>query len=126
MAPAAKIHDGRAEGLDERRARVGETHDAAPVAQSLVEGAPQNKPRVLDGVMVVHPSIALRLYHEIHARVVGEKVQEMVQEPYPRRDLGLAFAIELDFDPDECLARLALRTTLTRHLPPVSLEPLAF
>src|SRR5215212_4488660 len=118
MAPATKIHHGRTEGLDERGARVGKAHDAAPVAQRLVEGTPQNEPRVLDRVMVVHPRVAFRLYSKVHAGVLGEKVQQMVQEPHTRRDLAPALAVYLYVDLYISFGCLTLSTTLTRHLPP--------
>jgi hypothetical protein len=101
-----------------RRARVGETHDAAPVAQRIVEGPPENEAGILDGVMVVHPGIALRLYLEVHTRMVREKVQEMVQKPHARLHLGPPLAIEIYVDFHIGLRCLTLRTTLTRHLPP--------
>ena len=122
MASSTQVHNGRAEGLDERRARVGETHDATPVTQSLVEGSTQNEPCVLNGVMIVHPYIALRFYREIDARMVGEQVQKVVQKPHSGLDLSPTLAVYFYFDLYIGLGCLALRTTLTRHLPPASLE----
>jgi hypothetical protein len=88
----------------------------------LVEGASQHEPRILDRVVVIHPRIAFRLYREVHAGVVGEQVQKMVQESNTRSYLGTTFAIELYANPDERLDRLTLSISLARHLPPGSLE----
>src|SRR5215216_1084867 len=66
VAPGPEVDDGRRERLDEWRARVGEAHDAAPLAKRLVEGPSEYQPCVLDGVVVIHPRIALRLHREVH------------------------------------------------------------
>jgi hypothetical protein len=89
-----------------------------PVSQGLVEGPAEDEARVLDRVVVVHPSIALRLHGEIDTRVVGEQVQEVVQEAHPGLDLGPSLSVHVDVDLDVGFGRLALRTALTRHLPP--------
>src|SRR5215210_1815645 len=108
MRTSAEVDDGRGERFDERRARVGEAYDVTPLAERLVEGAAQHEPRILDGVVVIHPRIALRLYMEVHAGVVGEQVQKMVQKSNTRSYLGTSFAVELEAHPDERLGRLTL------------------
>src|SRR5829696_1744430 len=94
VAPGPEVDDGRRERLDEGRARVGEAHDASPLAERLVEGASEHQPCVLDRVVIIHPRIALGLYREVHAGVVGEQVEEMVHKSYPRRNLGLSAAVQ--------------------------------
>src|SRR5215204_2378832 len=123
VAPGPQVDDGRRERLDEGHARVGEARDAAPLAERLVEGASEHEPCVLDRVVVIHPRIALGLNCEVHAGMVGEQVQEMVQKSHPCRDLGLPPAVELQAHPDERLRRFSFSTTFTRHLPPGSLDP---
>jgi hypothetical protein len=49
---------------------------------------------------------------------MGEQVQQMVQKSYPRRDLGLPSAVDIQAHPDERLRRLSFSFTFTRHLPP--------
>src|ERR671921_1851934 len=123
VAPGPEVDYGRRERFDEGRARVAEARDSAPLAERLVEGASEHEPCILDRVVVIHPRIALRLHREVHAGMVGEQVQEMVQKSHPRRDLGLPPAVELQAHPDERLRRLTFSTTFTRHLPPASLGP---
>src|SRR5919112_705719 len=73
-------------------------------------------------MVVVHPRIAPRLHGKIYTRVVGEQVQEVIQESHPGLDLGPSFSVHVDVDLYVCFGRLALRTALARHLPPASLE----
>src|SRR5215208_4654319 len=70
VAPGPEVDDGRRERLDERRARVGEAHDVAPLAERPVEGASEHEPCVLDRVVAIHPRIALGLNLEVHAGMV--------------------------------------------------------
>src|SRR5215218_7768585 len=98
VAPGPEVDDGRRERFD--------------------EGASEYEPCILDWVGVIHPRIALRLHREVHAGVVGEQVQEMIQKSYPRRDLGLPPTVELQAHADERFCRLSFSTTFTRHLPP--------
>jgi hypothetical protein len=67
VAAPPEVDDGGRERLYERRARVGEAGEVRTVAQSVVERAPQRQPYVLDGVVVVHPGVALSLHPQVQA-----------------------------------------------------------
>jgi len=62
----------------------GESFDAAPVAEGLIDGPPENDGAVLDGVVVVDIEIALALQQEIEAGVGEHRAEHVIEEAEAR------------------------------------------
>jgi hypothetical protein len=66
-------------------------------------------------MVVVHPGVAARLDFEVYARVVGEEVQDVVEETDAGLYLGAAFAVEFEAHLHVRLAGLSFSATESCH-----------
>jgi hypothetical protein len=96
MATSPEVHDGRRESFYERRRGIGEADEVRAVAQSVVEGTSQDEAGIFYGVVVIDMEIPLGFDGEVHARVVGEEMQEVVEETDAGPHLGASFAVEVE------------------------------
>src|SRR5688572_33274074 len=95
------------QGFIHRRETIRHADDSLAVAESLVECLSQYQCDVVNCMVSVHLKIPLRLYGKIEQSVNREMRQHMVQEPDASGNLMLADAVQIQFDFDLCLIRLA-------------------
>ena len=69
----------RRQRLVERHQRVGHAHDAAPVAERLVERLPERDADVLDRVVLVDVQVALGLDAQVEQPVLADLLDEVVE-----------------------------------------------
>ena len=98
--PAADVDDGRGERLVHRHRALPEPGDAGPVAERLGERGAEDERDVLDGVVLVDLEVAVGVDGEVEQAVVGERAEEVVEEPDARVDAGVARAVEAERDGD--------------------------
>ena len=102
---AADVDDRRGDRFVHRHGAVAEAADARTIAQCLRERGPEDERDVLDGVVLVDLEVAVGLDREIEQPVVRERAQEVVVEPDPGVDGGVAGAVEPERHRDVGLAR---------------------
>ncbi len=96
MATPPEVYDGRRESFYERCRGVGEADEVCAIAQSVVEGASEYEAGILYGVVVIDVEVSLGLYGKVHAGVVGEEMQDVVEETDAGAHLGASFAVEVE------------------------------
>ncbi len=101
-----EVHDSSREGFYQGGGGVGEANEVRAIAQGLVEGASENEADIFDGMVVVHVEVAFGLYRKVHTGVVGEEVQDVVEETDASLYLRASFAVEFEANPYIRLARL--------------------
>ena len=94
-------------GLGHRQDGGTEATNPLARAQRLADGVSQGDPDVLDGVVQIDLEISLGGDLQIEEPVLRKRLQHVVEEGNPGRDVILPRTIEHDFDLDVCLLRLA-------------------
>ena len=87
VRPPAKIDGGDSERLVHRHHEVPGAIDAAAGAERLSDRLAERDPDVLDGVVLVHVEIAVRLQREIERAVARHQLQHVIEEADPGGDL---------------------------------------
>jgi hypothetical protein len=82
----------------------------------FVEATPEDEAGVLNGVVVVDPEVALGLYLKVHAGVVSEEVQDVVEETDPSLYLCPSLTVEFETHPHVRLPRPPLGRPGPRQL----------
>jgi hypothetical protein len=85
------------------------------IAEGLVDGAADQDPAVLDGVVRVHPEIAGCLDVEIDQGMPRQLRQHVVEESDPGPDPPDTGPVEIDGDPDGGLSGRTLGACLAGH-----------
>src|SRR5438552_1619768 len=105
--PAGEIHDRPSQPVVERCEGPAEPVYAAPLSQGPIERFSQCQGAILSRVVIVHLQIAFAGQRQVEARVVAQRVEEMVEESDAGLDRRLAGAIEIECHPNRCFARCA-------------------
>ncbi len=100
LATTGDVDRSHDQGLVERNQGIAKATYAALVAQRLTQRLSQHDARVLHGVVVVHPGVALHMHREVHERVARECREHVVEEPHARRDVRGPGAVEVHRDLD--------------------------
>src|SRR4029077_13768010 len=90
------------------------THDALLVAHRLAERLPEADAHVLDREVEVDVQVALGVHREIHQRVLGPRLQHVVEERDAGVDLGGPRPVQVQVQDDLGLLGVPLDPALSR------------
>ena len=96
--------------------RVGKARNTRLVAQRLAKRLAQHNARVLDGVMRVDLNVAYRMYRQIEQAMATKGVEHVVEKRHAGRDIAHTGSIQVEFDDNVGLPRLAGHLGITAHL----------
>ena len=91
---AREVHGGQAQSFVHRHQEVAGAHDAALIAQRLVEGLAQGDAHVFHGVVLVHVEIAGGFRSQIESAMVSEELQHVIEETDAGGDFITAASID--------------------------------
>src|SRR5271166_5994435 len=93
-AASAKIDGDNAQSFVHRHHEISRAQDAALATQRLGEGFAERNADVLNGVVLVHVEIAVRLQLQVERAVARNQLQHMVEKTDSAADLGATVAFD--------------------------------
>ena len=108
VGPPAQIDRAGGQRLVHRQREVAVAADAGAVAQRLPHRQAETDADVLDRVVLIDVQVAVGLDLQVDRGVLGQQREHVVEEADARGDLRAAAAVEIDFQADVGLRRLAL------------------
>src|SRR5271165_4339509 len=93
-AASAEIDGDHSQSFVHRHHEISRAQDATLTAQRLGEGLAERNADVLDGVVLVHVEIAVRLQLQVERAVARNQLQHMVEKTDSAADLGATVAFD--------------------------------
>ena len=116
LAATRNVHGSHHERLVHGNRRVGKARNARLVAQRLAKRLAQHDARILNGVVRVDLNVAYRMYRQIEQAMAAKSVEHVVEKRHTGRDIAHAAPVQVEFDDNVGLPRLAGHLDITAHL----------
>ena len=120
---AGNVHRGEHQRLVHGQNHAAIAPDAAPLAQRLIERAPQRDANVFRGVVEIHIGIAFAGEFQIEIPVPGEQLQHVVQKAAAGLHRVFPLAIQFQGERDARFRRVTLNCCLSHAQPPAKSRP---
>jgi hypothetical protein len=106
--PATEVDGGDGEGFVHGHYEVAGAQNAPLVAESAIESLAESNADIFHGVVLIDIEVAVTLEFEIERSMAREKLQHVIEEADPGRDLVLPFAFDGQLDADTGLGGVAV------------------
>ena len=116
LAATRNVHGGHHERLVHGDHRVGKARNTRLVAQRLAKRLAQHNARVLDGVVCVDLHIAYCMHRQIEQAMAAKGIEHVIEKRHAGRDIAHAAPVQVEFDDNVGLPRLAGHLDITAHL----------
>lgn len=97
-------------------AASGKARNTRFVAQRPAKRLAQHNARVLDGMVRIDFHIAYRMHRQIEQAMAAKGVEHVVEKRHAGRDIARTGSIQVEFDDNVGLPRLAGHLGITAHL----------
>ena len=106
VRPAAQVDHDAGERLVHRKKEKAIPPDPQLIAKGLFKCLSQNKTHILNGVVIIHVHVSLRLDGEVVQAVLGKQGQHVVKERHTGVDLGRTPPVDVEGQGNIRLRRL--------------------